>query len=137
METIYQPIHPSLRPLLDPEYVAFHDQWMQFVLPDDLKVWDGTARTHPSLPAGGSTPLKVKSIVDVRLEHCQVRVFTPEIYPGGMVETKLPALLWFHGGGWAIGGLDSENDFCAYICQCRRLWSLVMVELTCPEYASA
>lgn len=92
---IWQPIHPSLRPLLDPQYVAFHDSYMQYVMPDDLKVWDGTARTQPSLPPGGTVPAKVGRIQDVQLETCRVRVFVPNDNLG---ETKYPALLWFHGG---------------------------------------
>ena len=59
-------------------------------------------------------PLRVSLIRDVRLENCSVRVFVPE---SSQSVSKYPVLLWFHGGGWAIGGLDSENDFCTYICQ--------------------
>lgn len=93
--TVWQPIHHSLRPYLDPEYVLFHDQHMQYVVPDDAKVWDGTARTHPSLPPGGSIPIKVGRIQDVQLATCKVRVFVPD---DNMGEPKYPALLWFHGG---------------------------------------
>lgn len=131
---VFQPIHASLRHLLDPEYVAFHDEYMQHVFPDELKIWDGSARTQPSLPAGGSMPLRVKRIIDVSLEHCRVRVFLPQPYLGAVVEPKLPALLWFHAGGWAIGGLDSENDFCSYICQCLcAILAAAMIELTFVE----
>lgn len=116
---VFQPIHPSLRHLLDPEYVSFHDNYIQYVFPDELKIWDGSARTQPSLPAGGgSMPVRVKRIVDVSLEHCRLRIYIPEPYRGAAAEPQLPALLWFHAGGWALGGLDSESDFCSYICQC-------------------
>ena len=116
---IYQPIHPSLRPLLDPEYVVYHDKYMQYILPDDQKKWDGSARTAPSLPPGGSPLTPVKQTVDIQLQNCRLRLFIPEMRTDEdqIENAKLPTLLWFHGGGWAIGGLDSENDFCSYICQ--------------------
>ncbi|CAK3929488.1 AB hydrolase superfamily [Lecanosticta acicola] len=129
---IWQPIHPSLRPYLDPEYVAFHDQYMQYVIPDDLKIWDGTARTHPSLPPGGSAPIKVGRIQDISLSpNCRVRVFVPD---DNMGDAKWPALLWFHGGGWAIGGLDSENDFCAYVCQSVKAIVVTVDYRLAPEH---
>ncbi len=37
-----------------------------------------------------------------------VRVYRPEL-----VET-LPAILYIHGGGFVLGGLDTEDDRCAY-----------------------
>lgn len=91
----YQPLHPSLRPLLDPQYVKFHDQYMQYVFPDDQKVWDGTARSQPSLPYGGSPPLRVSLIRDIPLEKCSVRIFVPD---SSQPVAKYPVLLWFHGG---------------------------------------
>jgi hypothetical protein len=93
----YQPIDPSLRPLLDPEYVAFHEAFMQYEVPDEMKLWDGSARTQSFVPYGGSATVKVGRVVDVTLEHCTVRVFVPISKPGEK-DTKHPALLWFHGG---------------------------------------
>ncbi|EGP84385.1 uncharacterized protein MYCGRDRAFT_47934 [Zymoseptoria tritici IPO323] len=113
---LYQPIDPALRPLLDPEYVAFHERYMQYVVPDEMLAWDGSARTLSSIPYGGSTPVKVGRMVDIKLEHCSVRVFVPMLKPS-YKDTKLPALLWLHGGNWATGDLSSENDFCTQICQ--------------------
>src|SRR4051794_12086703 len=37
-----------------------------------------------------------------------VRVFTPEEAVGG----GAPLLLWFHGGGWVIGDLDTADATC-------------------------
>ncbi|KXT09521.1 hypothetical protein AC579_7194 [Pseudocercospora musae] len=127
----YQPLHPTLRSLLDPEYVAFHDQFMQYVIPDDQKKWNGSARTQPSLPPGGSVPLRVSLIRDVQLENCSIRVFVPE---SSQPVSKYPVLLWFHGGGWAIGGLDSENDFCTYICQTSQCIVLSVNYRLAPEF---
>lgn len=93
--TLHQPIYPALRPFLDPEYVVFHEIYMQYVVPDHMKVWDGSARTKPSLPPGGSIPVPVRRIQDIRLTNCELRVFVPDNIMG---DEKSPALLWFHGG---------------------------------------
>jgi acetyl esterase/lipase len=112
---IHQPLHPDVRPKLDPEYIAFHDKYMQYVQRDESKVWDSSARTTPSLPPGGSAHVQVGSIEDVQLPDFAVRVFTPE----GEHQGGWPGLIWFHGGGWAIGGLNDNKDFCTLMCKGR------------------
>lgn len=113
---VHQPLHPSVRPLLDPEYVAFHDEHMQYVVPDDRKPWDGSARTDESLPPGGSALTPVGRTQDFRLPPFAVRAFVPQGEPGG---AGWPALLWFHGGGWAIGGIGHGSDFLTLLCQSK------------------
>jgi acetyl esterase/lipase len=126
---VWQPLHPSVRPNLHPQYVAFHDAHIQYVQPDNTKPWDGSARTDPSLPPGGFPTVEVGSIADVDVDvggeggsSFKVRVYTP---PEGEAATRSgerdvrgwPALLWLHGGGWAIGGLDDRKDFCTWVCR--------------------
>ncbi|KAK3377467.1 hypothetical protein B0H63DRAFT_524754 [Podospora didyma] len=96
--TAHQPIHPDIRPLLDPEYVAFHDQYLQYVLPDDRRPWDGSARRgNPGVPCAESTLVTVGSVRDLRV--------------------KDRSDLRFNGGGWAVGDGSHNNDLCALICQ--------------------
>ncbi|QDS73263.1 hypothetical protein FKW77_004678 [Venturia effusa] len=109
--TIHQPIHPDIRAKLDPEYVAFHDKYMQYVQRDESKIWDGSARTAPSLPFGGAEMVEVASIQDIELPDFKLRVYVPE---SNQIRS-LPCLLWFHGGGWAIGGLNDGKDFCSFV----------------------
>lgn len=115
--TIYQPIHPDIRSKLDPEYVAFHDKYMQYVPHDESKIWDGSARTAPSLPFGGAATVEVASVRDIVLPDFKLRAYVPQVCQA----SNLPCLLWFHGGGWAIGGLDDGKDFCSFVCQGRLL----------------
>jgi acetyl esterase/lipase len=45
--------------------------------------------------------------------HEQIRIFTPkEKRP----EDGWQVLVWFHGGGWTMGGLSSENSFLTRCC---------------------
>ncbi|KAI0481298.1 Alpha/Beta hydrolase protein [Xylariaceae sp. FL0804] len=116
--TIHQPIHPDVRPRLDPEYVAFHDRYLQYAFPDDRKGWDGSARTTSSAwPPTEGPAVPVGAVRDLDLGDFGVRVFTPE---GAPPAAGWPALLWFHGGGWAVGSAAMSPDLCSSICRRAR-----------------
>ena len=38
----------------------------------------------------------------------QIRIYTPE----GSEESKLPAILYYHGGGWVIGSIETHDALC-------------------------
>ncbi|KAK7419515.1 hypothetical protein QQX98_003284 [Neonectria punicea] len=107
---IWQPIHPVIRDRLDPQYVAYHDQYLQYIVPDELEDWDGSVRTKGSLPPGGTQPVPVGSIEDFDVGRFRVRAYTPT---GESDERGWPVLVWHHGGGWVVGGLNSGKDLCA------------------------
>ncbi len=108
-KTVYQPLHEQVRPLLDPEYVAFHDEVIQYIEPDDRRPWDARQiRTRPPLP-GSSEPVPVSRVEDVVVGDFPVRVFWPL---GEKPSRGWPVLVWYHGGGWAVGSIESENDVC-------------------------
>ena len=120
LRTSYQPIHPSLRPLLDPEYAAFHDKHLQYVVPSEAEAWDPDSRSKPSpLALGGQRLVEVGSIHDRDLGDFQIRVFTPK---GDAPASGWPVLIWFHGGGWVMGGLSSENGFLSHVCKCESIY---------------
>ncbi|KAI0068229.1 hypothetical protein BV25DRAFT_1793279 [Artomyces pyxidatus] len=110
---VERPIHPDILPRLDPEYVAFHNEHLTSYLHVHEIPWDPSIRNAPTVP-GGSKPLQVGAIADYTLENCQVRVFTPE----GPVPSKgWPVFIFFHGGGWTLGSINSENSFCTNMCK--------------------
>ncbi|KAK1835304.1 AB hydrolase superfamily protein [Podospora conica] len=118
--TIYQPLHPSIRPLLDPEYVALHDSVIQYVLPTEhpSAQWTPVSRSKPSAMAHCvQRPIPVGAVHDLTpsTESFQARVYVPSgDAPEG--EQGWPALVWFHGGGWVNGGLASEAGFLSHLC---------------------
>ncbi len=57
-----------------------------------------------------NTPEQVASVEDRNIPGYQkeitVRIYRPEAYG------TLPALIYFHGGGWVVGNLDSHDALC-------------------------
>ncbi|KAL4947505.1 Alpha/Beta hydrolase protein [Aspergillus filifer] len=130
--TIHQPIHPSIRSLLDPEYAAFHDKYFQYVIPDDQKIWDGSARTATPLWPPTSSPLTpVSSVRDINLPNFPIRIFTPN---HSKPNDGWPVFLWFHGGGWAIGGLNDGNDLCSLISDTAKCVVVTVGYRLAPEH---
>ncbi|GJC83498.1 AB hydrolase superfamily protein C1039.03 [Colletotrichum liriopes] len=117
-QTVYQPIHPSVRARLDPEYVALHDSIIQYMEPSEAQPWDPASRHKPNPLAHTTQKLSpVGKTWDEELGGgVQVRVFVPE---GAAPEGGWPCLAWFHGGGWVNGGLDNENGFLTHVCRCK------------------
>ncbi|KAA1471525.1 hypothetical protein DENSPDRAFT_837535 [Dentipellis sp. KUC8613] len=113
MTELRYPLHPDIVPRLDPEYAAFHDEQL-IALPQahDLP-WDPKIRSGPTVP-GGSTPLEVGSVKDYSLGKFEVRVFTPE---GTAPSAGWPVFIFFHGGGWTLGNINSENAFSSNMCK--------------------
>lgn len=115
--TIYQPLDPDVRFKLDPEYVAFHDRYIQYVEPDDARPWHPVhVRSRRPFPPGTSEPVPIRKTEDIYLKSFPVRVFRPN---GDRPKNGWPVLVWYHGGGWAIGSIESENDFCSRMCRGR------------------
>ncbi|KAM0792587.1 hypothetical protein ACM66B_005248 [Microbotryomycetes sp. NB124-2] len=106
MSTAHQPLDASVRPLLDPQYVSFHDEVVQF-LPVLNSLPPPGPRAGSLLP--GSSPVRQVGKIqdyDVCQGRFRVRAFTPK---GKAPARGWPVYLHFHGGGWVYGSIDSEN----------------------------
>ncbi|ORX94817.1 Alpha/Beta hydrolase protein [Clohesyomyces aquaticus] len=141
---IHQSLHPSLLPILDPEYIAFHNKYMRYIPRDESSIWDGSARYTPSLPPGGSPVVDVGETIDVEVgeeeERFGVRVYLParrEKEAGGLRDEGvdgLPVFVWFHGGGWAIGGVEDSKDFLTRVCRDNRCAVITVSYRLSPEH---
>ena len=108
-----QPLHPAFVDKLDPEYVEFHNKHLAQIVPGHLIPWDPVSRNFAGPIPGCSPPLDVGATKDLSLSNCKMRVFTPKGSPpsGGW-----PVFVFFHGGGWTYGNIDTENSFSTHMC---------------------
>ncbi len=60
-------------------------------------------------------PQVVASVHDRTVDH-QGRSFTIRVYRPAESSKLLPGLVYFHGGGWLLGDLDSQDPLCRKIC---------------------
>src|ERR1700761_2200097 len=91
-QQIHQPIHPSMIPRLDPEYVDFHNKFIATIVPPHTLPWDPAMRNGPAVP-GGSHPLPVGKTEDIDMTHTGFRAFTPE---GISPANGWPCFIFFH-----------------------------------------
>ncbi|KAF9021443.1 hypothetical protein BDZ89DRAFT_1071402 [Hymenopellis radicata] len=107
-----QPLHPSMIPRLDAEYIEFHNAALINLIPPHTLPWDPALRNAPAVP-GGSPLLPVGATRDIQLSHTDMRAFTPE---GTAPAAGWPVFLFYHGGGWTFGTINSENSFATNMC---------------------
>jgi len=109
------PIHPSILPLCDPEYAAYYASSIQGKPALDYTApFDPSIRVVPLL-TGGAKPLECETKT-VQVGECEVRVFTPPDEEGKK-EGGWPVVIYFHGGGWVLGSVDSEISVVTQLCR--------------------
>ena len=60
-------------------------------------------------PASTPEPPEIGVVRDMLAGNIPVRLYRPV---GANADTPLPALVYFHGGGWVIGDLDTHDVLC-------------------------
>lgn len=94
-------------PELDPRLVAIVARSLSAPPPQDVPLDVLRAGLRTELPELWGVPEVVDEVVDIVLpSELRVRVYRPR--SSGL----LPAIVWFHGGGWVVGDLDSHDPFC-------------------------
>ena len=58
--------------------------------------------------------LPVGSVTEHRVAGVRVRHYRPKGAEG--VDVQLPTVVYFHGGGWVLGSLDSHDSTCRWLC---------------------
>lgn len=122
-ETII-PLDSSVKDKLDPEYVNFYNKYVCSNLPI-VKTHTYPVdflRNNGNVMPGQSELLPVESTEDITIprKHTKApsgvpsRIFRPH---GTAPEGGWPCFLWFHGGGWVLGNINTENSFATHMCE--------------------
>ena len=101
---------------LDPEIKALLDAAAAMNLPEThtLSVAEARAQMRAARAAVAGEPAPVHDVSAHTLPGptgpIPLRVYRPSDQAG------LPALVYYHGGGWVIGDLDTHDDVCQALC---------------------
>lgn len=133
------PLHPDIEPRLDPVYRAFYNAHIFDKQQVHLQPV-AASRTSGVLIPGGGAPPPVGKIQDCSIKRretdgpaVQVRCFTPA---GEAPAEGWPVAVWYHGGGWVLGNIDTENTVSANLCS-RARWVVVSPDYRCVPRAAA
>ncbi|CZR52274.1 probable arylacetamide deacetylase [Phialocephala subalpina] len=112
-------LHPSIQEKLDPVYAAFYNKHIFDKQQVHLQPV-AASRTSGVLIPGAGPKLPVGKVEDLKIKRREtdgpdvpIRVFTPE---GERSSEGWPVMMYFHGGGWVLGNIDTENVVCTNLC---------------------
>ena len=98
------PLHPDCRKVLD---------MLDALGMRDFSELTPTEARELSLTPPPETPTPVAEVINHSVNgpdgDLPLRIYRPEGQPRG-------ALVYFHGGGWVVGGLDSHDETCRRLC---------------------
>ena len=69
-----------------------------------------TARTRFDAASKNRLKLRLKSVRDTSANSIKLRV-----YRNDTTQAKLPVVVYFHGGGFVLGSIESHDSICRYI----------------------
>ena len=117
------PLHPSILPKLDPTYRTFYNKHIFDKQQVHLQPVSASRTSGILIPGGGpQLPVGKKEDILIRRRETDgpdipVRVFTPE---GDVPEGGWPLMVYYHGGGWVLGNIETENTVCSHLCSRAR-----------------
>jgi acetyl esterase len=65
--------------------------------------------------AGAGRPLPMASVTDFEYDGPAGRLPARHYVPHGAEPAPRPLLLFFHGGGWVVGGIDTHDSVCRFL----------------------
>ncbi|KEF50937.1 uncharacterized protein A1O9_12999, partial [Exophiala aquamarina CBS 119918] len=115
------PLDPHLVPQLSPQYVKHYNEHIRHQVPIHRRPPTASRPVPPPSPIHWDiAPISVSKCKDVSVERkesqgsaLQIRYFVPF---GDRPPPGWPVVIYFHGGGWMLGDLDSENPLCTRLC---------------------
>lgn len=113
------PIDESIRDRIDPVYAKFYNQ---YIINNQQVHYQpvSASRTSGVLIPGAGPKLPVGKTEDISIHRretdgpdVRIRVFTPK---STKPENGWPVMVYYHGGGWVLGNIDTENVVCSNLC---------------------
>lgn len=113
------PLHSTIVDRIHPEYAAFYnshviDKQQVHYQPVQTSRASGILipGAGPLIPVGDSTDLLIRRL-ETAGPDIPVRCFTPD---GPTPTAGWPVLVYYHGGGWVLGNIETENVVATNIC---------------------
>lgn len=113
------PLHESVIDRIDPEYKAFYNKYIFDKQQVHLQPV-AASRTGDDLIPGSGPLQSVATTIDYSFPRkesdgpdVRVRCFTPL---GEKPAEGWPVCIYFHGGGWVLGGISTENVIASHLC---------------------
>ncbi|KAG0646011.1 AB hydrolase superfamily, partial [Hyphodiscus hymeniophilus] len=113
------PLHDSVKDKLDHDYIKFYNK--HIIDKQQVQYQPVYAsRSSGVLIPGAGPKLEVGRTEDLKIHRretegpdVQIRVFTPT---GEKPPSGWPVMVYFHGGGWVLGNIDTENVVSTNLC---------------------
>ncbi|MBF4476677.1 alpha/beta hydrolase [Rhodococcus rhodochrous] len=106
------PVNPEVQALLDLPEVR--DRELTFTTPWDPDRCREIVAGLRSTPISGPAPFPVADVEDVTVAGTGVRIYRP------VTTVRLPIVVFFHGGGWVFGDLDTQDFACRALANAGR-----------------
>lgn len=90
----------------DPQVVAYLEAAAALPPVESLTPAQARANSERSAPILAGPPPQLERVEDVDLGGVRARVYAPS---GSSMQ---PAVVWFHGGGWVVGSLETHDAMC-------------------------
>lgn len=134
-------LDPEMKRKLDPEYISFFNEVL-CERPDILETHKypiAVTKKGGNVIPGQSAPMKMAKIYDIEIprkytssETCiPTRVFVPE---GEMPLEGWPCTIWYHGGGFCLGNIGTENSYCTHLAALARCTVITVDYRLAPEF---
>jgi acetyl esterase/lipase len=113
------PLHPSVAERIDAEYASFYERHIKSQQQVHLQPIEKSRASGTLIPGAGE-PRPVAASRDLSIDRVAssgplvpIRIFTPV---GDAPAGGWPLCFWFHGGGWVLGTIDTENVIATNFC---------------------
>ena len=111
---------------IDPQVEAYLESTASLPPVQQLTPSEARANVERSAPVLAGPPIPVERVEDVDLGGVPGRIYVP-----AGAGAHPPALVWFHGGGWVVGSVNSHDGLC------RRLAAAAGCAVIAVEYRLA